>query len=213
MPDKNVKVERLPDPHGFITRIKAKLKPNCSVRTSPYCDVIIAMRMQGIPFDRIKEWLEERGAEYSIPASTIHRNLKETDLVIELPYAEEVASKWGQRIDMDPVRELLGQSLVQRRRIDSLVRAEEAEKKTNPRYHDKRIRGEMEVFDKMVRTLHVLSNKTMAHLIGSMGEQAKEDEVKANSLTMSSDAMKLISEMILDGELTMGEEFVPIKPH
>jgi hypothetical protein len=70
--------QKLPDPHGMIARVRARLPKNCSVRLSKYCDHIIAMRMQGLPFHQIETWLTEQGEAQRIPATTIWRNLQST---------------------------------------------------------------------------------------------------------------------------------------
>jgi len=116
--------ERLPDPHGWISRIRGKLKPNGSVRRSPYCDILIAMKMQRVPDLKIEQWLIQQGAEFRIPASTLNRNFREVDLKVAIPYGEELAERWGGRIDLDVARELQVQILAQRERVDAMQRAE-----------------------------------------------------------------------------------------
>ena len=139
---------KLADPHGMIARIRRSLNPNCAVRLSPYCDVLISMRMQNIPYLQMEKFLIEQGKEknenYRISAPTLYRNFMKTKLNIELPYAEELAERWGGRIDLDLVRELSGQILIQRQRVDKLVRREQQMQRKTPGYHDKRIRAEQD---------------------------------------------------------------------
>ena len=147
-------VQRLPDPHGMIARIKARMNRNCAVRISPYCEVIVSMRMQGINFRSIEEWLIEQGPEHRISAATLCRNLKQSKMVVELNKAEELAEQWGGRIDLDLVREISGQILLQRKRVDKLqVREEKRQAGGEINYLDKRIRQERALLVEMVKTL------------------------------------------------------------
>lgn len=190
--------ERLPDPHGFIARVRGRLPKNCAVALSPFCDTIIAMRMQGVPFRDIEKWLVEQGPEYRVPSPTIYRNLKRCRLQVDLPYAEELAERWGGRIDLDLVRELSGMIVVQRQRIDKLVRGELNQQKNNPRYHDKRISREIQTLESLTKTLQVmLKNPDEA-----VEERMKADKMKlAQSFDVSPEALTVIKDLILGGGL------------
>jgi len=146
----------LPDPYGLIRRIKNKLSQDCAIRRSPFCEEIIAMRMQGINLSAIESWLIDQGPEHRIAASTISRLLKATNLEVKLPIAEEMAEKWGGRIDIDIQREIQGLILIQRDRISTLVRREQDEQETRPSYIDRRIRAEIEAQNEILTSLHTI---------------------------------------------------------
>lgn len=195
-------IQKLPDPHGMISRVRSRMSKNCAVRKSTYCDVIISMRMQGIPYRKIEDWLIEQGEEFRISAPTLMRNLTKTKLKVELSYAEEMAEKWGERIDLDYARELAGQIVAQRKRVDTMQRLEEEYQTRNPRYFDRRLKGERELLSKMI--------KDMAQMMKSPLEAAQE-AMEAGALMgaigfkMSEDATAMLTDLLLSGELQYGE--------
>lgn len=197
-----LKIQKLPDPHGMISRIKAKLPKSCAVARSQYCEIIISMRMQGVDYRAIEQWLTEQGEEHRISPTTIWRNLKKTNLTVELPYAEELAEKWGGRIDIDLARELTGQIVAQRLRVDSIQRHEVEKQRTNPRYYDRRLRQERELLASLIKTLHGMM-KTPAEAARELMEGS--GLLSQLSLKMTTDAQSILKEMILSGELILGE--------
>jgi len=195
-------VQKLPDPHGMIGRIRARMSKNCAVKKSPYCDIIISMRMQGIPYRQIEAWLIDQGDEYRISASTLLRNLTKTKLKVELSYAETLAEQWGERIDLDHARELAGQIIAQRKRVDKMQLLEEESQTKRPRYFDRRLKGERELLSKML--------KDMGQLMKSPLEAAQE-AMEAGALMgaigfkMSEDATAMLTDLLITGELRYGE--------
>jgi len=195
-------IQKLPDPHGMIARIRARMSKNCAVRKSPYCDIIISMRMQGIPYRQIEAWLIDQADEYRISASTLMRNLTKTKLKVELSYAESLAEKWGERIDLDHARELAGQIIAQRQRVDKMQVLEIERQKESPRFFDRRLKGERELLSKML--------KDMAQLMKSPLEAAQE-AMEAGALMgaigfkMSEDATAMVKDLLLTGDLQYGE--------
>ena len=149
-------IQKLPDPHGMIARIRSRMSKRCAVRVSTFCDIIISMRMQGIPYRQIEAWLIEQGDEHRISAATILRNLTKTKLKVELSYAEELAEKWGERIDLDHARELAGQIIAQRQRVDKMQRLEIERQELNARYFDRRLKGERELLSKMIKDIAMM---------------------------------------------------------
>ncbi len=203
-------LQKLPDPHGMIARVRGRLSVRCAVRKSKFCEIIISMRMQGIPYRKIEEWLIEQGAEYRISAATLFRNLKKTKLKVELPYAEEMAERWGGRIDLDYARELAGQIVAQRERVDRMQRQELLSQESNARYFDRRLKPERELLNNMI--------KNIASMMKSPLEAAQE-AVEANALIgalgfkMSEDTSKLLTELLLSGQLQYGSEEAEFGPH
>jgi len=203
-------LQKLPDPQGMIARVRGRLSVRCAVRKSKFCEIIISMRMQGIPYRKIEEWLIEQGEEYRISAATLFRNLKKTKLKVELPYAEEMAERWGGRIDLDFARELAGQIIAQRERVDHMQRQELESQKSNARYFDRRLKPERELLNNMI--------KNIASMMKSPLEAAQE-AVEANALIgalgfkMSEDTAHLLKEMLLSGELQYGTEDSEFGPH
>lgn len=196
---------RLPDPVGMIRRIKVKMQPNCSVRKSKYCEQIIAMRMQGITFQEIDNWLTEQGIEHRIPASTIWKNFKGTKMRIDLTHAEEIAEKWGGTIEISPLRELAAQIMIQKRRIDKLIRRELKEQEKDGRYgyHDRRIKVEMDSFRESVKTFQTLSLGPVE--AAEEARRAEENAIATSKVTMSKDGEEVLVQLILSGDLNLGE--------
>jgi len=194
-------IQSLPDPAGMISRIKSRLAKNCAVKNSPFCEVIISMRMQGVDYRAIESWLIEQGPEHRISSVTIWRNLKSTKLKVELPYAEELAEKWGGRIDLDLARELSGQIIAQRLRVDSLQRKEIEKQKTVPGYHDKRIMRERMALSDLVRNLHAM----MKSPIDAAREAIEAGELgRSAQPTLSITGEAAVRELILSGDLKLG---------
>lgn len=192
---------RLPDPQGAIARVRSRMSSNCAVRLSPYCDVLISMRMQGVNFREMEKWLTNQGLQFRISATTLWRNMKKAASAVELPYFEELAEKWGGRLDMDAVRELAGQIVAQRRRIDRLQRHEEAEQQLNPKYHDRRIRAERELFTEMAMAFHNMTKE--APELETELEKAMR-EVDSSKIQVSPDGMTMIRELLLSGDVRLG---------
>lgn len=204
-------IAKFPDPQGMISRIKARLPKNCSVKMSPYVDYILAQRMQGVPYQAIEKWLKERGTEFRIPAATIWRNIKATKIRINLPYAEELAEQWGGQIDLDLARELSRQILVQRQRVDHMVQQEVEKRKSMPTYTNKWIRAEMETLNSLIHGLAAMLKSPMA----AAEERAKADALVkklGDGLQMDEATEKVLVEMILSGGLKVtSEEIPPVK--
>lgn len=192
------KMPTLPDPTGMIARIKSRLPPNCGTRKSPYCEVIISMRMQGIHYQKISEWLVEQGPQYKLDGSTICKHLKATGLTVELSRAEELAEKWGGRIDLDLARELQGQIILQRDRVDKLQRLEEERRQTNKSYFDRRLRQERELLVSMIKDLNNLMKTPLEDVL-----EGKLAGTLPLEMTVGEDALSIIREMILSGELRL----------
>lgn len=200
-----VRAEKLPDPIAIIAKMKKRLNPQGAVAKSPYVDVIIGMRLQGINYGAIEKWLVKQGLEHRIPASTLCRNMKH--LQVELPYAEELAEKYGGRIDLDLGRELAGQIIQQRARVDNLQRNEiliQTEglngQQPNPRYHDKRIKPERELLASLIKDLHGMMKSPL---------EAAEEAMQADAVAgveVSEDGEAVIREMILSGDIKLGLE-------
>jgi hypothetical protein len=187
---------RLPDPLREIARLKKQINPKCAVAKSKYVDIIISMRMQGVAHHKIEKWLNDQGPEHRIPASTIFRNTR--NMEIDLPLAEEMAQRWGGRIDVDLGRELAGQMLAQRNRIDSLQRAEAQAQKGNPRYLDRRIRVERELLMFIIKDMYAMLKNPL---------EAAMEALQADGLVaveMTDDGKKLLEQMLIDGDLKIG---------
>ena len=195
-------IQKLPDPHGMIARVRSRMSKNCAVRRSPYCDIVISMRMQGIPYRQIEEWLIDQGPEYRISCSTLMRNITKTKLKVELSYVEEMAEKWGERIDLDYARELAGQIVAQRDRVDKMQRQEIVSQEKNKRYFDRRLKPERELLTNMIKTINAMMKSPL---------EAAQEAMEAGALMgaigfkMSEDARGTLKEMLISGELKYGE--------
>lgn len=208
--------QRLPDPHGLIARIRSRLNKKCAVRVSPFCDVIISMRMQGVPFRDIEAFLIEQGSEYRIAAPTICKNFKATRMEVKLTYAEEMLEKMGGAINLDLVREMSQNIITQKERVDRLVRREKTiqikglnGQQPNPGYLDKRVHREMDLLNGMISRLHTILEKAPEEVRRENEEAVRN--MQGQGLTLTDDAAKVITDMIINGELMVGpSELLPV---
>lgn len=196
--------QRLPDPHGLIGRIRARLNKKCAIRVSPFCDYIISMRMQGIPFRDIEAWLIEQGDQYRISAATIWRNFKQSKIEVKLTYAEEMLEKMGGVINLDLVREMSQNIITQKQRVDRLVRGEENRRKQagSENYVDKRIRQEMQLMNDMIAKLHSMLEKAPGDAAAAAEEELRRMDQAGIGIT--EDAASLLTDMILNNEISVG---------
>lgn len=193
----------------MISKIRAKLPRRSAVRQSRYCDHIIALRLQGNSFSKISKWLEVQGEEFYISPVSISENFKKAKREIEIPYAEEVAERWGGDIDFDAAHELKRSILLQRRRIDRLIRAEDDKAKTAPDYFNPKIKYE-------IRCLAILIKQYQSMMKSPV--EAADERLQADNITRVTQddqnadmqlAQKL-EELILKGEIENSdlEEFI-----
>lgn len=186
---------RNPDPKGKIAKAKAKMPAACSVRKSKFCDEIISLRLSGQSYRKIEDWLRGKGAEHAIPAATLCRNLM-TGLGNTqdfMPVYEEVAEQNGFDITIDPGRSLAGQALIQRQRIDYMIRNESLKQRASPGYSNSKIRQEMETYLQLVKA-------AAEYELAKDGEE--KDVTKGNS-DLSQEAEDALAELILSGEITV----------
>lgn len=188
-------MSRIVDPKGKIAKAKAKMPSACSVRRSRFCDDIISLRLQGHSYRRIEDWLRVKGTEYLIPAATLCRNLirglgTEQEF---MPVYEEAAEQNGGDITVDPGRSLAGQALIQRGRIDYMVRHEAEKRRTNPGFANPRIRQELETYMSLVEA-------AAKYEVDQTGQAS--DPTRGNSL-LSSLAESALAQLILDGHITV----------
>lgn len=209
-PEKQVR-HKIPDPSGIIAKIRARLNPKCGIRLSPYCDVIISMRLQAVPFRDIEAWLMKQGDQFRLSAPTIFRNFKQAKVPVKLTYAEEMLGNLGGQVELDLVRELSQNIWTQKERIDMLVRAEKRKREAtgSEGYVDKRIRAEMAVHNDMMSKLHtILSNAP------KNAQTAEDLEVRKmeGQVFFTDDALSVLRDMILGGEIQVGpNDILPVK--
>jgi len=110
---------RLPDASGKIRRAKRRISKACAVMKSPFCEEIIALRLQGWSYRKIETWLIDKGEQHRIAAPTLFRNLKPIRQLESLPMAEMLAEDFGGLIEIDPAREVARSVLLQRRRVET----------------------------------------------------------------------------------------------
>ena len=124
-------------------------------------------------------------------------------MTVELPLAEELAERWGGNIDLDLARELSGQIVLQRTRLDKMHRGELEMQKSNTRYFDKRIGPEQERLESLIKTLHSMMKSPLE---AAKERTAADAEAGSRDLKLSDDAGKLLTQLILDGEISLGVE-------
>jgi hypothetical protein len=204
---------RLVDPQGMITRIRAKLNPKCAVRLSPYCDVIISMRMQGVELRQIEKWLIEQGDQFRIPANTIHRCLQRTNLPVKLTYAEEMLEKLGGQVDVNLVNEMSKNVWIQKQRVDQMVRDEQTRRAqpNNETYTDRRVRHELEVYNMLLQALHTVLQE--APVKAQQAAKAEQQRLDSQGIAASKDALVVLRDLILNNELVLGgSDVIPPSP-
>lgn len=196
--------QRLPDPHGMIAQVRARLNKKCAVRQSQFCDYIISMRMQGIPFRDIEAWLIEQGEIFRISAPTLWRNFKEAKIKVNLTYAEEMIENLGGQINIDLVREMSQNILTQKQRLDKMVRAEDRRRQIpgSENYIDKRIRQEMQAHTEMMAKLHTMLQKAPAEA-ADIAEQTI-NKMREQGVKLTPDASAVITDLILNDEIQIG---------
>lgn len=192
---------RVPDPHGLILRVKRRLNPNSSLALSRFCEQLIAMRLQAVPYLEMEKWLAQRGPEFRIPAATLYRNFKAAKTQVEMPLAEELAEKWGGSFDFNTTRMLAGQIMVQRTRIDKMLRQETKKQETSPAYMDKRIRGEMETLTMMVKHYQGMLKSPVE---AAKELQEEEEKLAQQEVNLSPEALTIMTEMVLSGKIGVG---------
>jgi hypothetical protein len=195
---------KLADPEGLIARVRSRLNPQCAVRLSPYCDVIIAMRMQGVDFRGIEKWLLQQGDQFRIPPATLHRNLRATKLQVNLTYAEEMLERMGGQVDIDLVTEMSKTVWTQKQRVDLLVRDEQTRRAQpgSESYMDRRIRHELEVYNELLRALHTVLQE--APIKARQAAEAEQQRLDSQGITATKDALVVLRDLILNDELRMG---------
>lgn len=175
------------------------MSQNCSVVRSKFCDMIIAMRLEGHSLRKIAAWLKEQGMEYIIPAATIDRNLKSSGVNLNLPYGEELAETWGGDIEIDVARELARSILIQRKRIDRFVRLEDEISRTKRGHVDRRIKGEITVLNRLIDSFQALLDDPME--AAKRLSQVERDMVP--TVEMSEESERVMTDLILKGGLSL----------
>jgi hypothetical protein len=198
----SIKRQVLPDPHGMIARVRARLNKKCAIRQSPFCDVIISMRLQAIPFRDIEKWLIEQGQEYRISSPTIFRNFKQSKIQVNLTWAEEMLENLGGQVNIDIIREMSQNIYMQKQRVDALVRVEQEKRKSNPAFSDKRIRQELTIQNDMLTKLHAMLVKIPGEATNKMEEDIKKMEKEGIGLT--EDAAHVLTDLIINGDIVIG---------
>jgi len=192
--------KKLADPVGMIARIRNKLVKQGAVRRSPFCDYIISMRLQGVPYLDIERWLIQQGPEYRISAPTICKQLNATKLNVDLTYAEKMLEDKGEFVEINLVREMSNNIITQKLRLDQLVKSEQKKRQESgfENYSDRRIRGEMMVMNDLIRNLHEILAKMPAEAAAA-AKSAAEDAAK--HLDISPDAEALLVDLIVNDEI------------
>lgn len=191
---------RLPDPKGRIAAVRNGMSPDCSVRKSPLCDAIIGLYLTGTSFSQIELWLIQQGEIYRIPAPTLWRNLSKGDKNNERDkfqtHIENEIESVGGMVNLSAVNEAQNNYLLQKKRVDFLVRAEQEKRKEPGRenYHDKRLAVEQKILNELLLTYQKASG-------GGLLSRDEEGVTNPDGLSLSEDARKVLSDMILNEEL------------
>lgn len=207
-------IPKMADPHGILGKIRGRMSKDCAVRKSRYCDNIIAKRLQGIPLQKIRDWLFDQNPAAAIPVPTLARNLtkaiKETEM--DQTIAEKMAEGWGGEIEMDLERTILGQILIQRRRVDDMTRAESDRKKNKPGYMNPRIRQEMETLMTLIAQHERLRAASVPEEDLTVRTLEAEEQSKAGTIQLSGDGETALLELILSGKMTVSLPTKDITP-
>jgi hypothetical protein len=198
------KTHRLVDPTGIIKRTRARLNKQCAVFKSPYCDYVISMAMQGVPYRDIEKWLIEQGEEHRISAPTIWRNLNQTGLQVNLTRAEEKLQKYGEVLNLDLIREMSQNIVTQKERVDRLVRGEEERRKQkgSENYADRRVHQEMALLHTMTKDLHTMLQRVPEDAVAAAEQELRK--LESGAINLSADAASVLQDMILNNEITIG---------
>lgn len=194
---------KLVDPDGRVRAAKRNLNKEGAVRRSPFCEVIISLWLQGAGWRDIEQWLIAQGPDYRIPSTTLWRNFKKAGLDTRrsLTKIEEEIEANGGVVFIDIVNEARNNLLLQKRRIDHLVRTEAFRKtqKGSEFYHDKRVAQELKAQAELI----ALYSKILDQASGKGEDSKKEGE--GQPLKMTSEAKVLLVEMLISGEIELGD--------
>lgn len=199
-------VPAIVDSEGRIAKIKARMARDCAVRKSKYCDHIIALRMAGRSFYKIKDWLYDQDPEAIISVPTLSRNLKKAFRAEDahLDFAQELAEKWGGDLSVDLERELEAQILTQRRRIDVQVRAEAQRQATRPGYRNATLRQEMEtlatLLDQYTRLKGIGQSRPNSSISPDIPMQ-NQPKVEPGTPVLDQQSSAALVDMILTGKI------------
>lgn len=196
------------DGDGRILRIRQHLRVKCALRKSPYCDWIIALRLQGVTYPQLSRWLFER--DYGMPIATLCVNLKN----IAVPNRTREADAIGGRFGTDEEAELEGQIAMLRGRIDKMHNYEKARQagspgnpKANPPipamapepgYYHPRIERTSEIMQNAIVNLATLRERAAER---AASESPKDKKTLQNAI--SAEAMDVIRGLYLTGQIRL----------
>jgi hypothetical protein len=168
------------------------------------------MRLQSVPLYKISDFLKSKGPDHYIPPTTICRNIAEALAKgppdeFEQTAAEQQAERWGGKLDLNLEHELIGQFVLQRRRLDILRKQEEARRIDNPNHLDKRIKPETELLLLIARQLRDMSI--------SPAEAQREyldalEQEGGRELELSQDAEDVLTDLVINGDLRMSSSLI-----
>lgn len=195
-------LQEIPDPHNKIASIRSKLSRKSRVKKSFYCDHIIALRLQGNSFQKISKWLSDQGEEFYISAVTLAQTFKNVQAEYSLPYAEELAERFGGEVDFDAAHELKRIALIQRHRVDKMTRAEEENQLTGkPYYFNTRIKFEIQTLADLIKQFHGLMKNPL-----EAAEERSQAEALLHSVddsdNVNAELAAFIEKSILEGTLS-----------
>ena len=191
-------MNKIEDTRGIIARIKNKMPHNAALRMSPFCEEVIALRLSGISFMRITQFLMMKGREFELSEATLARTLTKALTAVGmkkgdyLPLATDMQEKLGGRFVVDVYSKLSSLLFIQRRRLDALLRYEEEQRSAGKlNYVDSRINKITEVMGDLLEKLNGL---------GEVGAVAKET---SRDVEVDPALEDLLIQNILEGKIVM----------
>lgn len=195
------------DAGRVLDRIRSKMSASCSVRRSPFCNDIIAMRLGGTPFSRISQWLSTKGKEFEISPSTLESNIKPAMVkarVLEKDFmmlAVEAQERLGTVFSTDIMLEFDGMVYTQKYRIDYLLRKEKGRQQTDPSttYSDRRIGKEIkllaDILYRMARVQYLMRDVRSLDNEDTGGEE--------ETLELEEETLSFLESAILSGKVSV----------
>lgn len=151
-----------------------------------------------------------QGEEFYISSVTLAQSFKNAQQEYSIPYAEELAERFGGEVDFDAVYELKRVALLQRHRLDKMAKQEEEKQESgNANYFNHRIKFEIDTLANLLKQFHLL----MKNPLGA-AEERSQAEALLSAVDDTSNVNEKLAEFlevqILNGTMTNGalQEFM-----
>jgi hypothetical protein len=162
---------------GKLAQVKRKLPYRSAIRKSDFCDHIISMWLQGYQFEKISKFLNEQGAEFYISAHTLSKTLRPIRDTFLTPVGSKIINDLGGSVEVSVEDELKQLILIQKQRIDSLLRKENGLNASGEGKYYSQVRHEIETMLSITKQMREIEK---ASLLSEAKDQKKSPEQEEN---------------------------------